>query len=80
MLTGIIPNPYIIQGIRTIKAITIGNNIVQEKDINWSKRILGNEALTHMNTKIIIQDFIPSIKPEERPSRIGEFCSVVHSL
>jgi hypothetical protein len=34
MFAGIISKLYIIQGIKTIKAITIGNNIVQEKDIN----------------------------------------------
>jgi len=43
--------------------MTIGSNIVQEKDINWSNRILGKEALTHINIKIIIQDFIPMVKP-----------------
>ena len=54
-----------------MKAITIGNNIVQEKDISWSKRILGNEALTHIKIKIIIQDFIPSANPEIIPSTNG---------
>lgn len=54
---------YTIHGIKTIKAITIGNSIVQENDISWSNRILGKEALTQMNTKIIIQDFIPIISP-----------------
>ena len=33
---GIISKLYRIQGIKIIKAITIGNNSVQEKDINWS--------------------------------------------
>ena len=51
--------------------MTIGNNIVQENDINWSKRILGNEALTHIKTNIIIQDFIPKVKPDNKPSIIG---------
>ena len=59
------------QGTKTTKAITIGNKTVQQKDINWSKRILGNEALTHMNTKIIIQDFIPKVKPYNNPSAKG---------
>ena len=38
-----------------IKAITTGNKTVQQNDINWSKRILGKEALTHININIIIQ-------------------------
>jgi hypothetical protein len=46
-----------------MKAITKGNNIVQEKDINWSKRILGKEALTQMKINIIIQDLIPIVRP-----------------
>jgi hypothetical protein len=33
-LTGIISKPYSIQGTNITKAITIGNNIVQQKDIN----------------------------------------------
>ena len=62
-MLGIISKLYIMQGISTIKAITIGNKIVQENDINWSKRILGKEALTHINTNTIIQDFIPIVSP-----------------
>ena len=54
---------YTTQGNNTMKAITIGNKIVQENDINWSKRILGNEALTHINVNIIIQDLIPITTP-----------------
>lgn len=42
-----------------MKANTIGNSIVQQKDINWSKRILGNEALTHINIKTNEDIFIP---------------------
>ena len=57
-----------IQGINTIKAIIIGSKIVQENDINWSKRILGKEALTHININIIIQDLIPKDKPYNNPS------------
>ena len=45
------------------KEITIGNKVTQQKDINWSKRILGKEALAHMNINIIIQAFIPKAKP-----------------
>ena len=63
ILEGIISKLYKIQGTNITKAITIGNNIVQQKDINWSKRILGNEALAQMNIKIIMQDFIPKARP-----------------
>ena len=63
ILLGIISKLYNMQGTSIIKAITIGNNIVQQKDINWSKRILGNEALAHMKTKIIIQDLKPKLRP-----------------
>ena len=42
----------IIQGITIIYAIIIGNNIVQQADINWSNLILGNEALAQINIKI----------------------------
>jgi hypothetical protein len=62
---------YIIQGINIIIANTKGNNIIQQYDINWSKRIRGNEALTHIKTKIIKQVFIPRIKPYNTPSSIG---------
>ena len=71
MLLGIISKLYTIHGTKTMKAITIGNNIVQENDISWSKRILGKEALTHIKTKIIIQDLIPIINPESIPSSRG---------
>lgn len=70
------------QGTNIIKAITTGSNIVQENDINWSKRILGNEALTHIKIKIIIQDLIPRVKPNTIPSitgldHIGSSCTIV---
>lgn len=71
MLLDIISKLYIKQGIITIKAITIGNSIVQEKDISWSKRILGKDALTQININIIIQDLIPNDKPYIIPSIIG---------
>ena len=58
-------------GINTINANKIGNNTVQQKDINWSKRILGNEALAHINIKIIIHDLIPKANPYNNPSTIG---------
>ena len=54
-----------------MKAITIGNKIVQENNINWSKRILGKEALTHIKTKTIRHDLIPKVKPEISPSING---------
>lgn len=63
MLLGIISKLYNIQGTNTIKEITIGNKIVQQNNINWSKRILGKEALIHINIKIIVQDFNPKTKP-----------------
>ena len=73
IFVGIISKLYTIQGINTINAITIGKSIVQENDINWSKRILGKEALTHMNINIIIHDLIPIIKPDNIPSNKGYF-------
>jgi len=54
---------YKIQGIKMIKAKTKGNKIVQQKLINWSKRILGNDALTQINMKTIIELFNPIINP-----------------
>ena len=51
--------------------ITKGNKIVQQNDINWSKRILGKEALAHIKTKIIIQVLNPSVKPYMIPSMKG---------
>ena len=71
MLCGIISKLYNIQGTKITKAITIGSNIVQQKDINWSKRILGKEALTQIKMKIIIQDFIPKVNPYNKPSIKG---------
>lgn len=70
-MLGIISKVYNIQGINITKAITIGNNIVQQKDINWSNRILGNDALTHINAKIMIQDFRPKAKEYSNPSNKG---------
>jgi len=70
-LLGIISKPYSIDGTNIINAITIGNNIVQQKDINWSKRILGKEALIHIKTKIIMHDFKPKLIPYINPSIKG---------
>ena len=54
-----------------MNATTIGNNTVQQNDINWSKRILGKLALAQINVKIIILDLIPSIKLETIISSIN---------
>ena len=51
-LQGKIFKPITIQGIIIIYPIIIGNNIVQQADINWSNLILGNEALAQINIKI----------------------------
>ena len=71
MLVGIISKLYKIHGTKITKAITIGKVTVQQKDINWSKRILGKEALAHININIIIQDFRPKVKPYNHPSNKG---------
>ena len=71
ILEGIGSKLYKIQGTNIIKAITKGNNIVQQTDINWSKRILGNEALVHIKINIIIHDLIPKVKPYNNPSTKG---------
>ena len=67
MLLGNISNPYNIQGMIIIKATTIGNKTVQQKDINWSKRILGKLALTQIKVKIITGALIPNITLEINP-------------
>ena len=64
-------------GINIINANKIGNRTVQQKDINWSNHILGNEALTHMNVNTIIELFIPKVKLYNSPS-IDEL--VINSL
>ncbi len=56
------------QGIKIIKEITKGNRVVQQKAINWSKRILGKEALAHIKTNIKKEDFRPILKPYNSPS------------
>ena len=71
ILLGIISKLYNIQGTKITNAITIGNKTVQQKDINWSKRILGKDALAHINTNIIIQDLTPKVKPYNNPSIKG---------
>lgn len=71
ILLGNISKLYCIQGTNTINAIIKGNNTVQQKDINWSKRILGKEALIHINTNIITDDFKPKLIPYNNPSNNG---------
>lgn len=66
-----IENTFNKQGYNIIKAITKGNKIVQQKDINWSYRILGNEALAHIKTNIITQDLNPKVKLYRHPSNKG---------
>jgi len=63
MLRGKIFKLYNIQGINIIKANIIGNITVQQNSINWSKRILGKEALTQINTNTIIELFNPRHNP-----------------
>ena len=63
---------YKIEGIIIIKANTIGKSIVQQNDINWSKRILGKDALTQININTIKELFNPIYKPENRPSKIDK--------
>lgn len=72
MLQGRISKLYIIHGIKIINAIIIGNNIVHEKDISWSKRILGKDALTHIKVNTIKLAFSPKDKPYIAPSTIGD--------
>jgi hypothetical protein len=71
ILLGSISKLYKIHGTNIIKAITIGNKIVQQKDINWSNRIRGKLALAQMKIKIIIQDLRPNIIPQIKPSYKG---------
>ena len=56
-----IPNICNRHGTNIMNANNIGSNTVQQNDINWSKRILGNDALTHIKVKIIIQPFKPKL-------------------
>ena len=71
MLIGNISKLYKIQGTKIMKANNIGNNTVQQNDINWSKRILGKEALAHININIIIQALNPITTLHNIPSTSG---------
>ena len=60
-----------------INPIIIGSKIVQQADINWSKRILGNEALTHININIITHVFKPRLKLPINPEIIVNWDVIV---
>ena len=72
MLLTIMSKLYKTHGNNIIKAITKGNNAVQQNNINWSNLILGKLALTHIKTKIIKQDLKPKITPDMKPSTSGD--------
>jgi hypothetical protein len=61
-LTGKISKLPIIHGTNIIIANKIGNTTVQQNFINSSKRILGKEALAHINVNINRELFKPIIK------------------
>lgn len=54
---------YKTQGDVTISAITVGSRVVQQKDINWSNLIRGNDALTQTKMKKRIPALTPILKP-----------------
>lgn len=56
-----------------------GSKTIQQKDINWSKRILGKDALTHININIIIELFTPKLKLVKRPfiAGLSSSCSLI---
>ena len=56
-----------------MNANTIGNKTVQQKDINWSKRILGKDALTQIKVKINKELLNPKLNPYMNPSNKGVF-------
>ena len=65
-----------------MKANNKGNNTVQQKDINWSNLILGNEALTQMKRKTKAELFNPIVKPDNKPLMkgfINNSCNLVFS-
>jgi hypothetical protein len=49
-------------GTNIINPNSTGNTTVQQYNINWSKRIRGNEALAHINMNINTAPFKPRIK------------------
>lgn len=70
ILVGTASKATVTQRTKKIKAKTNGNNTVQQTVISWSKRIRGNEALTQINVKIMIQVLNPNERPWIKPSRI----------
>lgn len=54
-------NAKITQGTNTIKAIVIGNKLIQQNAISWSNLILGSVALNHTNKKQKIHVFKPKM-------------------
>ena len=59
-----------------------GNKTVQQKDINWSNLILGNDALTQMKIKTNRELFNPIVKPDNKPfikGFINNSCNLVFS-
>jgi hypothetical protein len=43
----------------------MGNSTVQQTDINWSKRILGKDALTQIKIKISVDVLIAKFKLDQ---------------
>jgi len=72
VLAGIISKPYSTQGTKITNPKITGNNTVQQKLINWSKRILGNEALAQIMVKTKMELFIPKVRPYMNPSQREE--------
>ena len=70
MLIKNIPKTYNIQGTKNISPNRIGNNTVQQKDINWSNRILGKDALTQININTIIELFTPKVILDNSPFNV----------
>ena len=62
---------YIIHGIIIMIPIINGNSFFQQKDINWSYRILGKLALTQINENIKIIVLIEIPKAYIKLNHIG---------
>jgi hypothetical protein len=63
-------NIYNTAGTNIIKANSIGNKTVQQNPINWSKRILGNDALTQINKNTIAEAFTPKLILYIKPVKV----------
>ena len=50
---------------------SLGNNAVQQSDVNWSNLVRRKDALAQIKINIIIQDFTPNITPLNIPSSNG---------